>query len=344
MTKPPKRWLDLPWPVRVDKDSRHASGLVTGEEYIPPTYDYSSRNIMGRMASGDDGIEHIKLTAGQVIPGSPVSRNSDWNIVPDPSSDGGFRLVESSFGDINPAQIPQQGSSSSIIYGNGGIYQENRGNNPGESSKIPGIEMTSGAADTSGVSSALGLPWPASNVLGSGMSSAGVVSTGVSVPNSSQRPSANVLGSGMSSAAVVGTGVYIGSGYQRPSVSILGEGVGSGGGGDKLSNKGNQPTLHSDQKVSQNGQQQSHSISVESGSVGTLSSPSSRTGWKVSTPVQLQSQFLPAAHWHGSSVPVGLSQKLPSVATGGVPAGSQYLPFPYPRSPVHTEVSSVSAL
>lgn len=307
MTKPPKRWVDLPWPVRVDKNSRHASGLVTGEEYIPPTYDYSSKNIMGRMASGDDGIEHIKSTAGQVIPGSPVSRRSDWNIVPDPSSDGGFRLVESSFGDINPAQIPQQGSSSNIIYGNGGIYQENKGNNSGESSKVAGTEVTSGAADISGVSSALGLQWPASNVLGSGMSSAGVVSTGLSVPNSSQRPSANVLGSGMSSAVIVGTGVHIGS-----------------GGDNKLSNKGNEPTLRSDHEVSQNGQQQSHSISVESGNVGTPSSLSSKTGWKVSAPVQLQSQFLPAAHWH-----VGLSQKLPAA----IPADSQYLSSPYPRSP-----------
>jgi hypothetical protein len=141
----------------------------------------------------------------------------------------------------------------------------------------------------------------------------------------------------MSSAAVVGTGIYIGSGYQRPSVSILGEGVGSGG-GDKVSSK------DSDQKISQNGQLQSHSISVENSSVGTPSSSPSKTGCKVSAPVQLQSQFLPAAHWHGSSVPVVLSQKSPSVATGVMPAGSQYQSSPFPGSPAHTEVSSVSAL
>jgi hypothetical protein len=362
VTKPPKHWVDLPWPVRVNKDSRHASGLVIGEEYIPPTFDYNSKNIMGRMASGDDRIEHVKLTAGQVIPDTPVSKHSDWNIVPDPSSDGGLKLVESSFGDINPAEIPQQGSGSGIIYGNGDIYQENKGNNHGELSKILGVGMTSGTADTSGVSLAVGLQWPSRNVLGGGMSSAGVSvpnspqrpspnvlgsgmsSVGVSVPNSPQkRPSPNVLGSGMSSAVVVGTSGYIGSGYWRPAASILGLGVGSSGGGsDKFSNKGNQPMLHRSQKISQSGQQQSHSVFVESSSSRNPSLSSSKTGWRVSAPKQLQSQFLPAAHWHVSSVPVDISQKLPLVATGVVPATIHYLSPPSPGSQVHAEASSVS--
>jgi hypothetical protein len=332
VTKPPKHWVDLPWPVRVDKDSRHASGLVIGEQYIPPTFDYNSKNIMGRMASGDDGIEHVKLTAGQVIPDNPVSRHSDWNIVPDPSSDGGLKLVESSFGDINPTEIPQQGSGSGTIYGNGDIYQENKGNNHGELSKILGVGMTSGTADTSGVSLALGLQWPSRNVLGSGM-----LSAGVSVASSPQRPSPNVLGSGMSSAAVVDTSVYIGSGFWRPAASILGLGV-----GDKFSNKGNQPMLHRSQKISQSGQQQSHSVFVESGSSRNPSLSSSKTGWRVSAPKQLQSQFLPAAHWHVSSVPVDISQKLPLVATGVVPATIHYLSPPSPGSQVHAEASSVS--
>jgi hypothetical protein len=322
------------------------------------------------MAPSEDGIEHVKLAAGKGITGSPTSRHSDWDIVPDPSSDGGFRLVESSFGDINPAEVPQQGSSSSIIYGNGDTDQENRGNNDGESSKIAGIGMTSGAAVTLGVSSGYGLWWPSSsvlgsgmsshgvvstgvsvpsspqrpsaNILGSGMSSPGVVSTGVSVPNSPQRPSANVLGSGMSSPGVVGTGVYIGSGYQIPSASILGEGVGSG---DKLPSKGNQLLLHTGQKISQSGQQQFHSVhvSVKNGSSG-IPSPSSKTGWRVSAPGQLQAQFLPAAHWHGSPVPVGLSQKSPSVATGVLPAASQHQLSLSPGSLVHTEASSISTL
>jgi hypothetical protein len=34
VTKPPKRWVALPWPVPVDKNSRHASGVNIGEEYI----------------------------------------------------------------------------------------------------------------------------------------------------------------------------------------------------------------------------------------------------------------------------------------------------------------------
>jgi hypothetical protein len=338
VTKPPMYWVDLPWPVRVDKDSRRASGLVIGREYIPPTFDYNSKNIMGRMASGDDGIEHVKLTAGKVIPGNPVSRHSDWNIVPDPSSEGGFRLMES-FRDINPAEIPQQGSGSSIVSGNGDIYEENKGNSHGELSKILGIGMTSGAADTAGVSLSLGLQWPSGNVLGSEMLSAGIVSTGVSVPSSPQGPSANVLGSGMQSGAVVGIGVNIGSGNRRPAAINLGLGVGGGGG--KLSSKGNQPMLHSGQKISQSSQQQPHSAFIES---STSRNPSSysETRWRISAPKQLQSQFLPAAHWHVSSVPVVLSQKLPLVATGVAPATIHYLSPPFPGSQVHAEASSVS--
>jgi hypothetical protein len=338
VTKPPKHWVDLPWPIRVDKDSRRASGLVIGEEYIPPTFDYSSKNIVGRMSSGDDGIEHVKLTAGQVIPGNHASRRSDWNIVPDPSSDGGFRLVESSFGDINPTEIPQQGSSSSTVYENGDTYQENKGNNHEGSSKILGIGMTGSAADISGVVSALDSHWPSNSGLGSGMSSAGIISTGVSVPSIPNRPSANVLGNGMSSAAVLGSSVYIGSGYQRPTASVLGEGVGSGS-SVTLSSNGNQPMLHRGQKGSRSGQQQSHSVSVES---STSRTPSTKTDRRVSAHKQLQPQFPPAAHWHVSNVPVGHSQKLASVATGVAPTASRYLSPHSPRSQVRAEASSLS--
>lgn len=209
MTKPPKRWLGLPWPVRVDKNSRHASGLHIGEEYIPPTLDYSGK------------IEHVKLTSEQLTTGIPTRGPSDWDIVPDPSSEGGFRLIESSSGNIDPAQIPQQGSSSSIVYGNGNSYQENKVNNHGGSPNILGTGMTSGAA----------------------------VNSSMSLVHGSQRPSKNVLGSGMLSASVVGTGVAIGNGYQRPSLSVLGEGVGSG----SSSVRGNQPTLHMDWKISPSG-------------------------------------------------------------------------------------------
>jgi hypothetical protein len=284
VTKPPKRWVALPWPVRVDKNSRHASGLITGDEYILPTLDYTNKNVTGQMSSGDDGIEHVKQGPGQVIISNPTGARDDWDIVPDPSSDGGFRLVELSSGNINPAKLPQQGSSSSILYGNGNAYQGNRGNNNRSSPNILGTGMTSGAVVTSGVSSAAG----------------------------SELPSKNILSSGMSSAAVVSTGVSVGSGYQIPSVSVLGKGVSSDIGGNS-STEGNQPLPHTGWDLSPGSQ--SHSAHVPQ---------KEKIGWGVSAPEQSQSQFLPAAHWHVSSVDVGPSQKLPSVAAGVMPAAGQY--------------------
>lgn len=292
MTKPPKRWVALPWPVPVDKNSRHASGVNIGEEYIPPTLDYSNKNIAGQMSSGDDGIEHVKQTPGQIV-NSPTRGHVDWDIVPDPSSDGGFRLVESSSGNIDPAELPQQGSSSSILYGNGSSYQGNGGTNNGRSPNILGTGIASGAIITSGVSSAAG----------------------------SELPSKNVLSSGMSSAAVVSTGVSIGSGYQRPSVSVLGEGV-SHGVGDDSSTKGNQPLPHTDWYISPSSQSHTIHAPENDSSSGALSS--SKIGRGVSPLEQSQSQFLPAAHWHVSSIGISPSQKLPSVAAGVIPAAVQY--------------------
>jgi hypothetical protein len=128
---------------------------------------------------------------------SPSIGHGEWDIVPDPSSDGGFRLVESLSGNMDPAELPHQGSSSSILYGNGNSSQGNGGTNNRRSPNILGTGMASGATITLGVSSAAG----------------------------SELPSKNILSSGMTSAAVVGTGVSTGSRYQRPSVSVLGEGV-----------------------------------------------------------------------------------------------------------------------
>lgn len=292
MTKPPKRWVALPWPVPVDKNSRHASGVNIGEEYIPPTLDYSNKNIVGQMSSGDDGIEHVKQTPGQITVNSPTSGRGEWDIVPDPSSEGGFRLVESSSGNIDPAELPQQGSSSSILYGNGNSYQGNGGTNNGRSPNILGTGMASGATITSGVSSAAG----------SGL------------------PSKNFLSSGMSSAAVVSTGVSIGSSYQRPSLSVLGEGVSHGVGGD-LSTKGNRTLPHRDLDISPSSQ--SHTVYAPEKDSSSGAPSSSKIGWGVSPLEQSQSQFLPAAHWHVSSIGIGPSQKLPSVAAGVIPAAGQ---------------------
>jgi len=292
VTKPPKRWVALPWPVPVDKNSRHASGVSIGEEYIPPTLDYSNKNIAGQMSSGDDGIEHVKQTPGQIIANNPTRGHSEWDIVPDPSSDGGFRLVESSSGNIDPAELPQQGSSSSILYGNANSYQGNGGTN-NRTPNILGTGMTSGATITSGVSSAAG----------------------------SELPSKNILSSGMSSGAVVSTGVSIGSRYQRPSVSVLGEGV-SHGVSDDSSTKGNRPLPHTDWDISASSQ--SHTLHAPEKDSSSGAPSSSETGWGVSPLEQSQSQFLPAAHWHVSSIGIGPSQKLPSVAAGVIPAASQY--------------------
>jgi hypothetical protein len=293
VTKPPKRWVALPWPVRVDKNSRHASGLSIGEEYIPPTLDYSNKNITGQMSSGDAGIEHVKQSPEQMILSNPTRGHDDWDIVPDPSSDGGFRLVESSSGNINPAELSQQGSSSSTLYGNGNTYQENKGKNNGRSPNILGTGMASGATITSGVSS-------------------GAVS---------EFPSKNVLSSGMSSAAVVGTGVSIGSGYQRPSVAVLGQGLGSGV-GDDSSTKGNRPLPHADWDISPGGH--SHTLHVPEKDNNSGVSSLSKVAGGVSTPEQSQSQFPPAAHWHVSSIGMGPSQKVPLVAAGVMPAAGQY--------------------
>ncbi|XP_021942881.1 uncharacterized protein LOC110841538 isoform X2 [Zootermopsis nevadensis] len=316
VTKPPKRWVGLPWPVRVDKNSRHASGLIIGEEYIPPTLDYSSKNIMGRMFSSDDGIEHMKLTPGQLITSEPTRQHSNWDIVPDPSSDGGFRLVESSSGNINPAHITQQGSSSSLVYENGNAYEENvKGNNHEESSDIPGAGVTSGAV-TSGVALAHGLQWP----------------------------SKNVVGSGMLSAAVVGTGLLVGSEYHRPSASVLGKGVNSGGSGS--STKDNQPSPHMNWDVFPSSQLQTHSqlVSEGSGSFGTQKQKiqSSKIGWELPSAHQSQSDFFPAAHWHVASISVDPIQKLPSVATGVFSAAGQYLSSPSMGSTVEKAVMSGS--
>ena len=293
VTKPPKRWVALPWPVPVDKNSRHASGVNIGEEYIPPTLDYSNKNIAGRMSSGDDGIEHVKQTPGQVIVNSPTRGHGEWDIVPDPSSDGGFRLVESSSGNTDPVGLPQQGSSSSILYGNGNSYQGNRGTNNRRTPNILGTGMASGATIASGVSSAAG----------------------------SELPSKNVLSSGMSSAAVVSTGVSVGSGYQRPSVSVLGEGVNHGV-SDDSSTKGNRPLPHPDWDISPSSQ--SHTVYAPEKDSSSGAPSSTKTGWGVSPLEQSQSQFLPAAHWHVSSIGIGPSQKLPSVAAGVIPAAGQY--------------------
>jgi len=293
VTKPPKRWVALPWPVPVDKNSRHASGVNIGEEYIPPTLDYSNKNIAGRMSSGDDGIEHVKQTPGQVVVNSPTRGHGEWDIVPDPSSDGGFRLVESSSGNTDPVGLPQQGSSSSILYGNGNSYQGNRGTNNRRTPNILGTGMASGATIASGVSSAAG----------------------------SELPSKNVLSSGMSSAAVVSTGVSVGSGYQRPSVSVLGEGVNHGV-SDDSSTKGNRPLPHPDWDISPSSQ--SHTVYAPEKDSSSGAPSSTKTGWGVSPLEQSQSQFLPAAHWHVSSIGIGPSQKLPSVAAGVIPAAGQY--------------------
>lgn len=293
MTKPPKRWVALPWPVPVDKNSRHASGVSIGEEYIPPTLDYSNKNIAGQMSSGDDGIEHVKQTAGQTIVNSPTRGHGEWDIVPDPSSDDGFRLVESSSGNLDTAEPPQQGSSSSILHGNANSYQGNGETNNRRTPNILGTGMTSGATITSGISSAAG----------------------------SELPSKNVLSSGMSSAAVVSTGVSIGSRYQRPSVSVLGEGV-SHGVSDDSSTKGNRPLPQTDWDISPSGQ--SHTLHAPENDSGSGTPSSSKIGWGVSPLKQSQSQFLPAAHWHVSSIGIDPSQKLPSVAAGVNPAASQY--------------------
>lgn len=293
MTKPPKRWVALPWPVPVDKNSRHASGVSTGEEYIPPTLDYSNKNIAGQMSSGDDGIEHVKQTPGQIIVNIPTREHSEWDIMPDPSSDGGFRLVESSSGNIDPAELHQQGSSSSILYGNANSNQDNGGTNNRRTPNILGTGMTSGATITSGVSSAAG----------------------------SELTSKNVLSSGMSSAAVVSTGVSIGSRYQRPSVSVLAEGV-SHGVGDDSSTKGNRPLPHTDWDISPSSQ--SHTLHAPENDSSSGAPSLSEIGRGVSPLKQSQSQFLLAAHWHVSSIGIGPSQKLPSVAAGVIPAASQF--------------------
>jgi hypothetical protein len=323
VTKPPKRWVGLPWPVRVDENSRHASGLIIGEEYIPPTLDYSSKNIMGRMSSNDDGIEHVKLTPGQLITSNLARRQSDWDIVPDPSSDGGFILVESSSGNVDPAQIPQQGSSSSVVYENVNTYEANvKGNNREGLSDILGTGMTSGA-----------------------------VTLGVALAHGSQRPSKNVLNSGMSSAAVVGTGISIGNEYQRPSVGVLGEGVSRVDGGS--STKGNQPSPVMDWENFPSSQLNSHSLHAPEvhGSLGTQkqeiqTSSASMIALGVSPTHQAQSQlqFLPASHLHVPSISINSSQKLPSVATGIMPASGQYQPFPSRGSTVNNAVLSGSTL
>jgi len=293
VTKPPKRWVALPWPVHVDKNSRHASDVNIGEEYIPPTLDYSNKNIVGQMSSGDDGIEHVKQTPGQIIVNSPTRGHAEWDIVPDPSSDSGFRLVESSSGNIDAAGLPQQGSSSSILYGNGNSYQGNGGTNNGRTPNILGTGMTSGATITSGVSSAA----------------------------DSESPSTNVLSSGMFSAAVVSTGVSIGSGYRRPSLSVLGAGI-SHGVGDDSSTKGNQPLPHTDWDISPSSQSDTLHAPEKDSSAGAPSS--FKIGWGVSQLEQSQSQFLPAAHWHVLSIGIGPSQNLSSVAAGVIPAAGQY--------------------
>jgi hypothetical protein len=291
VTKPPKRWVALPWPLPVDKNSRHASGVSIGEEYIPPTLDYSNKNIVGQMSSGDDGIEHVKQTPGQIIVNSPTRGHGEWNIVPDPSSDGGFRLVESSSGNIDLAELPQQGSNSSVLYGNGSSYQGNGGTNNGRSPNVLGAGMASGATITLGVSSAADSKLPSKNVLSSGMSSAAVVSTGVS------------------------------TGYQRPLVSVLGEGV-SHGVGDDSSTKGNRPLPHTDWDISPSSQ--SHTLHAPGKDSSSEAPLSSKIGLGVSPLEQAQSQFLPAAHWYMSSIDIGPSQKLPSVTAGVIPAARQY--------------------
>jgi hypothetical protein len=214
-------------------------------------------------------------------------------------NNGGFRLVESSSGNINPAQIAQQGSSSSLMYENGNTYEENvKGNNREGSSDVLGTGMTSGA-----------------------------VTSGVALAHGSQWPSKNVLDSGMLSAAVVGTGVFVGSEYKRPSVSVLREGVSSGDSGS--STKGNQPSPHTNWDVFPSSLLQSHSqhVSEKTGSFGTQkqkiqSSSSSKIGWGVPSTLQSQSHFFPAAHWHVASISVDPGQKLPSVATRIMPAAS----------------------
>jgi hypothetical protein len=251
------------------------------------------------MSSSDDGIEHVKLTPGQQVTSNPTRQHSNWDIVPDQSSDSGFRLVESSSGNVNPAQIPQQGSSSSLVYENENTSEKSvKGNNHEGLLDILGTGMTNGA-----------------------------VTSSAALVRGSQWPSKNVLGSGMLSAAVVGAGVFVGSEYQRPSVSVLGEGVSSGG----SSTKGNQTSPQTNWDFFPSSQLQSYSehFSEKSGSLGTQKqkiqlSSFSKIGWGVPSTHQSQPHFFPAAHWHVASKSIDPSESLPSVATGIMPSAGQY--------------------
>ncbi|KAJ9578455.1 hypothetical protein L9F63_005325, partial [Diploptera punctata] len=211
VTKPPKRWESLPWPVPIRKDeySRHASGVVTGRLWFSP----NEGVITGT-------IEKDKPTPRENVNINPRNYKSNWEIIPDPYSEGGFRLVKKP---PVPGIVSTNHDSSNILFPENG------------SSDILGIGLSS--ADDSnqpdasvlgqGVASASAVG-PSVDKLSSGMSSGSSVGSGFTFPTDQLKPSAEKLGSYMSSGAVLGKGVSPGNSIKTPPHNVLASGVNSG--------------------------------------------------------------------------------------------------------------------
>ncbi|PSN37221.1 hypothetical protein C0J52_12660 [Blattella germanica] len=237
VTKPPKRWESLPWPVPARKDEltgRSASGVVV-ELYLPP----DRETVEGI-------IQHVQPNSEEIPHFSSNQKESNWEIVPDEESEGGFKVVEQS-------SLKSQESNSSkdpdaITFIDEEVGNENRFSNQGNHwsanlqlssnntnviTQIPpasalrkGIESASVVG--TGVSAANAQQGQSSNILGRGVSSGSFIGTGVSALDRPQRPSSDKLGHQVSSASVVGTGVSVGNGRETPPSSVLMSGMNSG--------------------------------------------------------------------------------------------------------------------
>ncbi|XP_069680100.1 uncharacterized protein teq isoform X2 [Periplaneta americana] len=305
VTKPPKQWVNLPWPVRGSKNSSSATG---GHIYYPPTLE---PNIMRRM-SPEDRIQHLKPESGQIVTNSPTTEDDDeWDIVSDPNSEGGFKLVKKS-GQSQPSTTQRVVDSDAIIFPDDPVFNVSQE--------------------------------PSTNVLGYGMGSGSIISTGVSVANTPQRPSSVVLGTGISGASIVGKGVSVGNRSQRFSSNVLSKGLQSGASASsKIATvTGRQPqTSHWNIGPAVATVQGNHSPSANnSDSEEDLIGAESNVGWGVSAANQPELQFLPAAHWYASSSAV--NENLTSVGDG-IESASGHKSSSSLGSTVVTANSSVSS-
>ena len=203
VTKPPKRWENLPWPVPLNKDdySRHAAGVDIGPLWFSP----ENGTVNGT-------IEKDKPKPGE----TPKARNTYWEIIPDPYSEGGFRLIKKP----PPGSVTTSGETSNVLNtengkpNSGSPYLLGKGISSGQNPSRPAAGVLGqGMESGSGVFQQR----PSADILGSGISSGSAVGSGVSVAAHQWYPSASKLGSSVSSGALVGTGVVPGSSVKTPS-------------------------------------------------------------------------------------------------------------------------------